>query len=195
MDASPLPAPFVPQRDHRALARLQTRLERWLAVDDAALFDARPAVSLWSPAQHVYHASLANELSLQNVLSLVNRTGLLRRESQGGKPGVEDILRKGRLPRGAQSPRFVTPPPRLERTALLDASRGSRAALEAVGLVLGSVAGAPWIIPHQALGALDATGWLRFARVHSAHHLRILSAIAAACRARTAGPSDLVGRS
>jgi len=192
MSAPQSQAPFLPQRDHRGLERLQARLERWLAADDAALFEVRPAVSGWSPAQHVYHASLANELSLQNVLSLVNRTGLLRRESHGAKQGVEEILRRGRLPRGVQSPRFVTPPPRLERAALLDASRGSRDALEAVGLVLGSVADAPWIIPHQVLGALDAARWLRFARVHSAHHLRILGAIAAAWRAT--GRSDLVGR-
>jgi hypothetical protein len=187
-------APFLPERDHRALARLQTRLERWLDADEAALFEPRPTVSQWSPAQHVYHASLANELSLQNVLSLVNCTGLLRRESRGGKPGVEEILQRGRLPRGVQSPRFVAPPPRLERPALLDALQGSRAALEAVGRVLGSVAEAPWIIPHQVLGALDARRWLRFARVHSAHHLRILGAIAGARRAGSAARSDLVGR-
>ena len=113
------------------------------------------------------------------MLSLVNRTGLLRRESHGEKPGAEEILLRGRLPRGAKAPRFVSPPERLERPALQDALQGSRAALEAVRLVLDRVADAPWIIPHQELGALDAARWLRFARVHSAHHLRILAAIAA----------------
>jgi hypothetical protein len=127
------------------------------------------------------------------VLSLVSRTGLLRRESSGQKPGAEEILRRGRLPRGARAPRFVSPPERLERPALLDALHGSRAALEAVGLVLEQVADAPWIIPHQELGALDATRWLRFARVHSAHHLRIVSAIVASRQPGPGGPSDRVG--
>lgn len=171
-------SPFSPERDHRSLVRLQRRLLRWLERDDAELFGVREEVSGWSPAQHVYHVSLANEFSLQNVLSLVRDSGPLLAEPRGADPEAEALLRRGRLPRGARAPRFVSPPARLDRAGLDDVAGGCREGIEAVGQVLERVAEAPRIIPHQELGALDATRWLRFARVHTVHHLEILAAIA-----------------
>lgn len=175
-------SPFSPERDHGSLVRLQQRLQRWLERDDAELFGVRAEVSGWSPAQHVYHVSLANEFSLQNVLSLVRGSGALVAESRGSKPEAEALLLRGRLPRGARAPRFVSPPARVDRAGLDDVVGGAREGLEAVGEVLPRVAGAPMIIPHQELGALDATRWLRFARLHTVHHLEILGAIARAGR-------------
>lgn len=163
-----------PARDHRALERLQRRLERWLARPDAALFAPPPGAAAWSPGQHVYHVALANELSLENVLSLVHERGLLRTEPRPLERAAEEILARGRLPRGTRAPRFVSPPPRLARAALADVVGASRDAIARVGAVLGRVRGAPLAIPHQALGTLDAPRWLRFARAHAAHHLRIL---------------------
>ena len=166
------------ERDLRSLHRLQERLEGWLARPDPELFATTP-VSSWSPAQHLYHVSLANEFSLQNVASLANESGALRREPRGMRPGAAEILARGRLPGGARAPRFVSPPARLTREGLADVVGGSRDGLEAVGELRARIPAAPLAIPHQELGDLDAAGWLRFARVHTVHHLLILRAIAA----------------
>jgi len=170
--------PATSERDHRSLRRLQEQVERWLSVPDALLFAVNPGVSDWSPAHHTYHLSLANELSLQNVVSLATETGDLRRVSRGMREGVAEILGRGRLPPGARAPRFVSPPARLTPEALADAVSGGRAGIAAVGGVLARIARAPLAIPHQELGDLDAAGWLRFARVHTVHHLQRIRAIA-----------------
>ena len=171
------PAAFDPKRDHTSLVALQRRLDRWSSRPEEKLFEVVSDASHWSPAHHLYHIGLANEFSLGNVMSLVNETGVLRRESTGLKPEAEAILRRGILPGGAQAPRFVTPPDKLGPDGLADALGGSREGVQAVGAVIDRVAKAPMIIPHQILGALDASRWLRFARVHTAHHLRILRRI------------------
>ena len=41
---------------------------------------------------------------------------------------------------------------------------------------------APRAIPHQLLGDLSAVEWVRFARVHTAHHLVILDEVLAALK-------------
>ena len=61
--------------------------------------------------------------------------------------------------------------------------RGARegvAALRARASELSAAAG--WI-PHQGLGPLNATHWLRFARLHAEHHLAIAAEVADAVSA------------
>ena len=168
---------FDPDRDHRSLRRLQARLEAWLQRTDDELFEVCADASGWSPGQHVFHVALANEFSLENVLSLLRQTGALRTEEAEPVAEAEAILQRGRLPRGTQAPRFVTPPRRLQRENLIDVLGGSRENLEAVGERLGELETTPMAIPHQALGPLTAPRWLRFARVHTIHHLELLRRI------------------
>ena len=155
------------------MTRLQRRLEHLLDLGDDELFREGEG-GTWSPAQHLYHVSLANEFSLDNVLALVRETGALRKATYELVAEAEVLLGRGRLPRGTRAPRFVTPPQRLTRDGLQDVVGGSRSSLEQVGDVLEQVGKAPQAIPHQALGPLTASRWLRFARVHSVHHLTLL---------------------
>jgi len=60
---APMSSPFAPAVQHRALMRLQARLERWLEAPEAVLFRA-PEVG-WSPGEHLYHVGLANEFALK----------------------------------------------------------------------------------------------------------------------------------
>lgn len=164
-----------PERSLARLDALVARVEELVQLAEPVLFRAHPAISGWTLAQHLFHVSLANELSLKNALALADRRGALIRPCGALAPEAADVLRRGRIPRGvAQAPRFVRPPPNLTCAALRDFAAASRRALELVRPRVSELASAPGCIPHQILGDLDACGWLRFARLHTAHHLRIL---------------------
>ncbi len=166
---------FDPERSLARLDAALARVERLVLLPERVLFRAHPAVSGWTLAQHLFHVSLANELSLKNALALADRSGALIRPCGAPRPEAEDVLRRGRIPRGvAQAPRFVRPPPNLTVATLRDFAAASRRASELVRPRVHELAAAPGCIPHQLLGDLDACTWLRFARLHTAHHLRIL---------------------
>jgi hypothetical protein len=141
-----------------------------------------PAVSGWSPEQHLAHVALANELVLRNVKSIAKGSGLLLVQGGEPKPGVLAMLAEGALPRGrAQAPRMVRPPDSIERELLhqwLADGRNELAALDPATLAPGELK-----VPHQLLGPLDAPQWARFAAVHTRHHLVIVREVLEALRA------------
>lgn len=161
-------------RDLAGLERSMRRVTRALDAPPERLLAVQPACSGWSPAQHLFHLSLANELSLKNAESLVAEKGLLIRPRAPLVPEVALILRRGRLPRGAEAPRFVRPPPVVDLDLVREIALGVRQALDRLGTATERIAAAPSGIPHQALGILSAGEWVRFARMHTAHHLAIL---------------------
>jgi hypothetical protein len=132
----------------------------------------RAPLSGWSAEEHLAHAALANELVLRNLSSLLKGSGLLVVQGGEAVPGALDLLHAGRLPRGeAQAPRMVRPPAKVEAEMLklwLEEGRAGFAALDPA-----RIASSGLKIPHQVLGPLDATEWLRFAVVHTRHHLVI----------------------
>ncbi len=160
----------------RALARL-----RAIEALPAELAELRkPQISGWCALEHIAHVALANELIVRNLESLVSGKGLLVIASGEPVPGALEVLKSGKIPRGtAQSPRIVRPPANIDR-ALLDewlqtAEQGfSRFAREPQVLLR-----APGRIPHQLLGPLDARLWVRFAAVHTLHHLEIADLVLA----------------
>ena len=161
------------ERDLAGLERLTRRVARALELPPERLLGAGPG-SGWSPAQHLFHLSLANELSLKNAESLVAEKGLLIRPRAELAPGVADVLRRGRLPRGAEAPRFVRPPAVVDLGLVGEIARGVRQSLTRLAGAAQRIADAPNGIPHQLLGVLSAAEWVRFARMHTAHHLAIL---------------------
>jgi hypothetical protein len=163
--------------DFKDLERACVRL-RAITTLPAGIAELRkPEVSGWSALEHVAHVSLANELIVRNLDSLVAGVGLF--VVAGGEPVPQalEILIRGQLPRGAQSPRMVRPPALIDR-ALLDewmstAEQGfARHAREPDRLRL-----APGRVPHQLLGPLTAPLWVRFAAVHTLHHLAIANQV------------------
>jgi len=164
------------------LERQYDRLERLLALPAEELFQPVPAASGWSPAEHLFHLSFANEFSFKNVLALVAEEGLLIRPLRSRPPEGEEFLRRGRLPRGVEAPRFVRPPRQLDPATLASFVTASRALLTTAAERADAIDRAPRGIPHQVLGDLEAPLWLRFARVHTAHHLGIVREIRRARR-------------
>lgn len=163
--------PAVARQLERLAAQI-VRLERTADLPDDDLLRALPERSGWSPAQHLFHVLLANEMSLKNAAALVARKGMLIRPFGALAEGAAAVLASGRIPLGAEAPRFVRPRGTVDLGFVRDLVRSTREQLEA--LDAGAVASAPDCIPHQVLGDLDAGQWIRFARMHSAHHLGIV---------------------
>ena len=164
------------QQAERQLDRLGAqygRLANYAALPAQELCRVQPECSKWSPAQHLFHLLLANELSLKNAESLVAQKGLLIRPFGSLAPRAEGIIARGRIPRGeAQSPRFVRPRDHVDLDFVRDLVRSTKEQIDA--LDASTVEAAPDCVPHQILGDLTATHWLRFARMHTAHHLVIV---------------------
>ena len=139
----------------------------------------RTSASGWSALEHLFHITLANEMSLKNACNLIAERGRLRCELEELDPRAIDILARGRLPLGTQAPRFVAPPAEPDLSLAREIHDDVCKAAEAPELA-GELPCGPLGIPHQALGVLTASQWLRFARMHSAHHLRIVRAVLAA---------------
>lgn len=162
------------------LARLEARypaLEAWLALGEL-LAEPRPEISGWSPAQHLFHVFIANELSLRNALSLARGRGMLIKAFESVGPYTEAVLGGRSIPRGvARAPRFVAPPERVDLAFLKTLCAGNRADLARARDEVDAIVAAPLCVPHQLLGDLDARQWLRFADVHTAHHAAIVAEI------------------
>jgi len=166
--------PFRAAREHAKLLAFHDRAERLLALPPAELFEPATAVSAWSVGAHLFHVSLSNELVLRNVVGIVDGKSPLLKPYEASDERGAAVLRRGRIARGTtEAPRMVRPPARIDPAILADLVRGNRATLDALEPRLGELEGAAGCIRHQDLGDLTALEWLRFAHVHSLHHLAI----------------------
>lgn len=168
-----------PTADLDALRGLLARIDGFVA--HPAFASVAPAISGWSAEQHVAHLTLANELVLRNLKNLARGEGLLVQRGARPSPEATALLAAGAIPRGrAQSPRMVRPPEVIERELLLgwlaDGVRGY-AELDPAGLRDDDVC-----VPHQLLGPLNGVHWMRFALVHTRHHLVIAREVLSATR-------------
>jgi len=146
-----------------------------------------PAISGWSAEQQLAHVALANELIVRNLQSLARGSGVL--VVRGGEPidGALRMLSAGVIPRGrAQSPRMVRPPAEFDRELLLRWINDDRREIEKLDPA--SIVASELRVPHQLLGPLDAPQWLRFAVVHTRHHLEIAREVVKASDARVELP-------
>ncbi len=172
-----------PTTNPRDLPRLRALLDmsgEMLALPEDVLRAVTP-VSGWSVLQHLFHLLLAAELSLKGAANLAADRGRLRTPLVELDPRAREALVRGRLPAGVEAPRFVTPPPRPDLALVRTIHADAAAAAASPGLA-GPLPEGPLGIPHQILGVLTAGQWLRFARIHSAHHLRIARAVLAAAQ-------------
>lgn len=137
-----------------------------------------PGVSGWSAAQHLYHTALACDLSLRNVEGLVTQKGLLIVKGAQTSEEATKLLAKEKFQRGqAESPRMVRPDADVNPRFLAREQEGNQATLEGLRQCRDDIATAPDHVPHQVLGPMDAAMWLRFARLHTLHHLAIIEDI------------------
>jgi hypothetical protein len=147
-------------------------IDAWISERGDVLHARAPAISGWSVEEQLAHIALANELILRNLKSLARGSGVL--VVNGGEPiaAALPMLAAGRIQRGrAQSPRMVRPPAQFDRDLLLRWITDDRREVDALDPA--SITANGFRVPHQMLGPLDAPEWLRFAVVHTRHHLEI----------------------
>ena len=173
--ASSPPAPHDVVPDFEALEGLYARITALLELPFDRLDGVQEERSAWSPAQHLFHVLLANELSLKNVLALRAGEGLLVRPFEEQMPEAEELLVRGTFPRGqTRAPRIVTPPPRVDPEVLADVFRSTVELLARVRSLPEDLGDPSLCVPHQALGQLDGSRWVRFVHIHTAHHAGIV---------------------
>ncbi len=160
----------------RALARL-----RAIEALPANLAEHRkPQISGWCALEHIAHVALANELIVRNLASLISGKGLLVIASGEPVPGALEVLSSGRIPRGtAQAPRMVRPPAKIDRALLNEWLQTAEQGFSSLAREPQALLAAPGRIPHQLLGPLTAPLWVRFAALHSLHHLEIADLVLA----------------
>lgn len=154
------------------------RIDGLLASEPEDWVRHTEGVSKWSVAKQVDHMlrSLAHMLAAADTI----RVGYDARIKPDGKASVPGrlLLRAGAIPRGrADAPQEVLPG---EAPTMEDC----RARYEQVLALLASFAPhletiRKWrgTIPHPLLGDFRAQDWLRFARMHTEHHLAIVDDI------------------
>lgn len=137
------------------------------------LLGAVPSVSAWSPGAHLHHLSAINAQVLGSLVRAIEGDEVL---TTGGSPTWIGrlLLAIGRLPRGrARAPKRFHPPDDLTPEGVAEGLAEARRSLEALGSRLDRLAALDGRMAHPLLGHFDAVEWLRFARIHTAHHLRI----------------------
>lgn len=156
-------------------AQLRTFYDETAALldeSDDVLFETHPAVSGWSPAQHLYHVWIANGKSLAAALYIAHGRG-----DADGSPNDAGraVLETESMPRNRmQAPDSVSPSDDLDRNTLSETLVRSRSKFEELGEQRDTLAAATGRLPHPRLGALSGSQWLRFVRIHAQHHHAII---------------------
>lgn len=142
-------------------------MRRLSSLPDAQLF-ATCDVSQWTPSEHLDH-------SVKVMSSIVRR--LLHADAERGRPLSvigRLVLLFGWIPRGrGKSPERLRGArvTREELAAALDALASQLARLDASHL---AHARGP-VVPHPSFGGLTPSQAVRFAAIHTKHHLKIVA--------------------
>lgn len=174
---------FPLEPEFSSLRESCAEIERLLALAPDELRRLAPRVSGWTAEQQVAHVALANELVVRNLGSLLKGSGMFVVESGEAAPQALAVLVAGRFPRGiAQAPRIVRPPEVIERELVVEWAAAGRSGFEELSGRIADLRAATKKVPHQLMGPLSASQWLRFAATHTRHHLTIAAEILAATR-------------
>lgn len=161
------------------LERLAGRLDETVVVlgwPDERLYARVPGVSEWSPAQHVDHVLRTLEAIWTRVGTLLEASAPEVRAQARPRLLARVVLLARWIPRGrGRAPQAVHPDPRPVRHRLREALRDETRRLERWADRREDIADAAGALAHPQLGALDAGQWIRFADVHTRHHLAIVA--------------------
>lgn len=152
------------------------RLARLLDEPPARLGVVRPAVSRWSVGQQIDHVLKVLQVTRQVIAS--ERPPLVRRINLAGRLA----LALNWLPRGVgKAPQAVLPDER-SASALGQALAAEQAAWRELAGQRALLARPEAIYPHPYFRGLTRAEAVRFACVHTHHHLKIVDDILAAAR-------------
>lgn len=166
--------------------RILQQIDELLAVtrDPGSFPEARTAVSRWSALDHAEHIAKADEGSLHQLETALERDGGPRFTLAGRL-----VLALGWIPRGVgKAPGNTRPsdrdreqagesaPPRDEdrRRAVAEDLTKVRREIEALAGRFDEIAAGRGRASHHVFGGLTPGRWLRFLWVHHRHHLKIV---------------------
>ena len=157
----------------RRLGKAEFDALRLAAQPRRRLLHVAPAVSKWSAAQHLQHALFHDIAAFKDVeAALAGRPRVETEEAlsfAGHAVFTLDMIPRG----GAESPEQFLPqsaPTRRELERLFADHRARRVKLYQARARVGVC---PTRMPHFALGGMTSAEWIRFARIHLAHHVAI----------------------
>ena len=159
--------------DCRRLGKAEFDALRLAAQPRRRLLHVAPSVSRWSAAQHLQHALFLDIAAFKDVEAAL--LGRPRIETQEGLTFAgHAVFTLDMIPRGgADAPEEFLPqaaPTRRELERLFADHRTRRVRLYQARA---RVAACPTRMPHFALGGMTSAEWIRFARIHLAHHVAI----------------------
>ena len=165
--------------DAEDLLALLSEIRGW--CQDPVIFSGRSeTVSGWSVAQHCEHILKADRLNLRAIEVLLGGGG----EEIGESGPTHPVFDQGVIPRGvAKAPDYVMPAdePELESVSLL-ADRVLSGWTETLPRCQSDSENPIRTgrgIAHHAMGILDIPDWIRFANLHTRHHVDIAHEILA----------------
>ena len=132
-----------------------------------------PDVSAWSIGEQVQHVVL----SLRAIATQITRALRKPADSEGSGPNRmgKMILDSGIFPRGrAQAPEIVMPQDAVDSEAVCKTLQETRQKWDDLESRSEQIAESTAVVPHDLLGDFTANDWIRFAPIHTNHHLLII---------------------
>jgi len=173
--------PILPNREIRHYRRAFERLDQLLALEDRSFYLVCEEISLWSPAEHLYHVSVANSVFFDFLDQIYRGEG--EKLVRGGFPTRAGwwMLTSGKIPVGrAKAPEQVAPPTDVLRPEVESVVEKSRREFDLVEQRSPNFVSLRGRVPHFVMGNLNALQWLKFGRIHTFHHIRLVDRILAA---------------
>lgn len=164
-------------KDGEQLLSLLSEMSDWCQAD-SILRQRSATVSQWSVGQHCEHILKADRLNLRAIEMLMRGGGEAIDSSASSHP----VLVSGEIPRGvAEAPGFVMPEEEPVSKVLVPLAEkvlsGWSEKLKELEGCTGTEDYMTRGIPHHEMGLLDIPTWIRFAMIHTRHHVDIAAEI------------------
>lgn len=161
--------------DLEVFLKLLESLATW-TVDEEILVQRAKQVSDWSVGQQIEHLLMADQLNLKAVRLL--KMGRGKESTVGLNEAGFAVFSAGLIPFGkATAPDFVLPGAQPQSEELEQLRQDVFEGWKRVAPFLDEIESKGQVISHHAVGELGAWQWLRFARLHTEHHRKIVEKI------------------
>jgi len=166
-------------KDLQAVDHLYSEMETLLERPEVVLRHRYPAISKWSTDEQIQHVLLANRWALSTMVSMLRDEAEFS-ESGRLKPLGMLLLGFGAIPRGrGKAPTAAKPSTEATLSDLRVNHRQQRGYLRKIRENQDLARSLSTRFQHPVLGDFTLSHGLRFVRVHTRHHLKIVNEILA----------------
>ncbi len=136
-----------------------------------------PRISAWSPLQQIAHVSKSNRWILTSVVDIV--TGRKTFDTTGSiRPLGRLVLRSGVIPRGVgKAPSGAKPDEAISADRLTEELEQQLVKIGQIDEHVETAKISRQTFRHPNFGDLNSRQWIRFVRVHTNHHMKIVREI------------------